>query len=208
MLTAVSSTITRLATTCAELISSCCTAGERWTCRVAGRQLAQGDGRQHVCLAAARHERPEILGKGDGHRGVGPGLNDEELRPAEEERPKLPNASRRKTYCPPAPGSMAASSAQQLAPRTVNSPPNTHRPISSAGEGTSRAMMGSARKIAEPIIEPTTSVVASNNRSRFSGCSGRCITISIAEGCQVCYRGRSPHAGYLRRKYTCVKLKR
>ena len=70
------------------------------------------------------------------------------------------------TYCPPALGIMAASSAQQLAPRTVNSPPKTQRPISTGGEGTFWAMIGRARKTAEPIIEPTTSAVASNRRNR------------------------------------------
>ena len=54
-----------------------------------GQRVAQGDRGQHVLLAAARHKRTEILGKGNGHGGVGARLNDEELRPAEEERPQV-----------------------------------------------------------------------------------------------------------------------
>ena len=34
-----------------------------------GSRFAQGDDRQHVGLAELRHERPEVLGKGDGHGG-------------------------------------------------------------------------------------------------------------------------------------------
>ena len=35
-----------------------------------GQQLAQRDPRQHGRLAEARHQRPEVLGKGDRHGGI------------------------------------------------------------------------------------------------------------------------------------------
>ena len=49
----------------------------------------------------------------------------------------------------------------------VNSPPKTHRPISSPGVGTHWAMIDRPKKMPEPIIEPTTMAVASNNRRCF-----------------------------------------
>src|SRR5215212_5622735 len=85
-----------------------------------------------------------------------------------------PYASRRETYCPPARGHMAASSAQQSAPVIVSTPASAHAANSQPGEPTSRDDSAEVMKIPEPIIEPTTIIVASSRlrpRSRFGGAS-------------------------------------
>src|SRR4051794_25873666 len=97
---------------------------------------------------------------------------------------KGPYASRRKTYWPPALGVIAASSAQERAPAIVKKPPKTQRPISSPGCGTFWAMIDGAMKMPEPIIEPTISVVASNQPRRGGkACSEDCVAmVSIEAG--------------------------
>ena len=100
-----------------------------------GQELPSGMRSQNDILSQTRHQRPKVLGEGDRHGGIEARLDHEKLRPAEEEPQKLPKASRRKTYCPPACGYMAASSAEEIAPSIVNSPPKTHRAINSPGVG-------------------------------------------------------------------------
>src|SRR6266849_1228902 len=73
-----------------------------------------------------------------------------------------PYASRRKTYCPPACGIIAASSAQQRAPVMVSSPASAHAISNQPGEATSRADSAEVMKIPEPIIDPTTIMLASS----------------------------------------------
>src|SRR6185503_3822389 len=85
-----------------------------------------------------------------------------------------PYASRRKTYWPPARGHIAASSAQQSAPVMVSTPASAHAASNQPGEPTRRDDSADAMKIPEPIIEPTTIVVASSRlrpRRRFGGAS-------------------------------------
>src|SRR5918999_6102040 len=73
-----------------------------------------------------------------------------------------PYASRRKTYCPPARGHMAANSAQHNAPVIVSTPASAHAISSQPGEPTSRDDSAEVMKIPDPIMEPTTIIVASS----------------------------------------------
>ena len=72
-----------------------------------------------------------------------------------------PIDSRRKTYCPPARGYIAASSPYASAPSSVMTPESTQASISQNGDGSPRAMLAETMKMPEPIIEPATSIVAS-----------------------------------------------
>src|ERR1044071_190339 len=83
-----------------------------------------------------------------------------------------PYASLRKPYCPPARGHMAANSAQQSAPVIVSTPASAHATSSHPGEPTSRDDSAEVMKIPDPIIEPTTIIVASSRlrpRTSFAG---------------------------------------
>src|SRR6185369_702446 len=73
-----------------------------------------------------------------------------------------PYASRRNTYCPPARGHIAASSAQHSAPVIVSTPASAQAASSQPGEPTRRDDSAEVIKIPEPIIEPTTIMVASS----------------------------------------------
>src|SRR5258705_6948027 len=72
-----------------------------------------------------------------------------------------PYASRRKTYCPPARGHIAATSAQHRAPVIVSTPARAHATSSHPGAPTSRDDSAEVMKIPDPIIDPTTIIVAS-----------------------------------------------
>src|SRR5206468_7228731 len=74
---------------------------------------------------------------------------------------RWPMDSRRKTYCPPARGYIAASSPYVSAPRIVTTPETTHAMRSQNGELTLREMSAETMKMPEPIIDPATSIVAS-----------------------------------------------
>jgi len=69
--------------------------------------------------------------------------------------------SRRKTYCPPARGYIAASSPYARAPKMVTTPETTQAIRSQNGEFTVREISAETMNIPEPIIEPATSIVAS-----------------------------------------------
>src|SRR5215207_9499471 len=73
-----------------------------------------------------------------------------------------PYASLRKTYWPPARGHIAASSAQQSAPVMVSTPASAQAASSQPGEPTRRDDSADVMKIPDPIIEPTTIIVASS----------------------------------------------
>src|ERR1043166_9555347 len=73
-----------------------------------------------------------------------------------------PYASRKNTYCPPARGHIAASSAQQSAPVMVSTPASAHATSNHPGEPTSREDSAEVMKMSEPIIDPTTIIVASS----------------------------------------------
>src|SRR6266404_5605621 len=73
-----------------------------------------------------------------------------------------PKASRRKTYCPPARGIIAANSAQQSAPVIVSTPARAHAAKSHPGAPTSAADFAETMKMPEPIIDPITIIVASS----------------------------------------------
>src|SRR6185503_9503080 len=82
-----------------------------------------------------------------------------------------PYASLRKTYWPPARGHIAANSAQQSAPVIVRTPASAHAINNHPGEPTSLDDSAEVMKIPEPIIEPTTIMVASsspNPRTNFA----------------------------------------
>src|SRR6266850_452763 len=91
-----------------------------------------------------------------------------------------PKASRRKTYCPPARGHIAASSAQQRAPVIVRTPASAQATSSQPGAPTSREDSAETMKIPEPIMEPTTIMVASSKpRPRTSLGAALLISWSI-----------------------------
>src|SRR5690349_10075574 len=68
-------------------------------------------------------------------------------------------------YCPPARGHIAASSAQQSAPVIVSTPASAHATSSHPGEPTRREDSAEVMKMPEPIIDPTTIIVASSRLS-------------------------------------------
>src|SRR2546423_11620122 len=73
---------------------------------------------------------------------------------------------------PPARGIIAASSEQQSAPVIVITPATVQARISQPGAPVRRDDSADARKIPEPIIEPTTIIVASSGpRRRTNPCS-------------------------------------
>src|ERR1044072_8368297 len=76
-----------------------------------------------------------------------------------------PYASLRNTYWPPARGHIAASSAQQSAPVMVSTPGLATAISSQRGEPTSRDDSAETIKIPDPIIDPTTIMVASSRLS-------------------------------------------
>src|SRR5215212_7220947 len=83
-----------------------------------------------------------------------------------------PYASLRKTYWPPARGHIAANSAQHKAPVIVSTPARAQAARSQPGDPTRRDDSADVMKIPDPIIEPTTIVVASSRlrpRTSFAG---------------------------------------
>src|SRR4029079_16849088 len=76
-----------------------------------------------------------------------------------------PYASRRNTYWPPARGHMAANSAQQSAPVIVSRPARAPGIHNQPREPTSRDDSAETIKIPDPIIDPTTIMVASSRLS-------------------------------------------
>src|SRR5678815_1108898 len=90
-----------------------------------------------------------------------------------------PYASRRKTYWPPARGHIAASSAQHSAPVMVSTPASAQATSSQPGEPTRRDDSADVMKIPDPIIEPTTIIVASSRlRPRTSLAGVTLVTVS------------------------------
>ena len=73
--------------------------------------------------------------------------------------------SRRYTYCPPARGNIPASSVKVSAPSTVMIPESPQTSKSKPGLWTCLTMSAETMKIPEPIMEPTTSAVASRRDS-------------------------------------------
>src|SRR5215210_7655145 len=87
-------------------------------------------------------------------------------------------ASRRKTYWPPARGIIAASSAQQSAPVIVKTPASVQARSSQPGAPTSLDDSADVMKMPEPIIEPTTIIVASiRPRLRTSLCADPSLSV-------------------------------
>src|SRR6185503_10454402 len=83
-----------------------------------------------------------------------------------------PYASLRKTYWPPAFGHIAANSAQQSAPVMVSTPASAQAMSSQPGAPTKRDDSAETMKIPDPIIEPTTIMLASirpSPRTSFGG---------------------------------------
>src|SRR5262245_15245245 len=74
----------------------------------------------------------------------------------------LPYASRRETYGPPARGIIAASSASASDPHNVTRPIPIHTLMIGPNDRNGPATSPIFRKIPEPMIEPTTTITASN----------------------------------------------
>src|SRR6476661_4726999 len=82
-------------------------------------------------------------------------------------------------YCPPARGHIAASSAQQSAPVIVSTPAKAHATSNHPGEPTSRDDSAEVMKMPEPIIDPTTIIVAS---SRLRPRTSRAAELGASSG--------------------------
>src|ERR1051325_4173503 len=91
-----------------------------------------------------------------------------------------PMDSRRKTYCPPARGNIAASSPYASAPSSVMMPVRIHATSTNQGEWTLRPMSAETMKIPEPIIEPATSIVASVSVMALTNSDCGCVAVSFA----------------------------
>src|SRR5690349_9412160 len=91
-----------------------------------------------------------------------------------------PYASRRNTYCPPARGHMAASSAQQSAPVIVSTPASAQATSSQPGEPTNRDDSAEVMKMPEPIIEPTTIIVASSRLRPRTSRAAVVVMVAVA----------------------------
>ena len=128
------------------------------------QQFAQRNPCQHVGLSQAGDQHTEVLGKGNRHGSVEAVLDDQELRPAEEKGPEVAIGFAEKDVLPTGVRVHGGQFAQEIAPNIVNNPPKAQRPMSNPGVSTHWAMIDSPMKMPEPIIEPTTMVVASNNR--------------------------------------------
>src|SRR5436190_12707652 len=76
-----------------------------------------------------------------------------------------PNASRAKTYLPPALGWRVANSAKHSAPRNASTPPSNHATKVSQGRPSWYATRPGVRKIPEPSVMPTTMARPSKRRS-------------------------------------------
>src|SRR5215212_12033630 len=100
-----------------------------------------------------------------------------------------PYASRRKTYCPPARGHIAASSAQHSAPVIVSTPASPHAANSQPGEPTSRDDSAEVIKIPEPIIEPTTIIVASSRLKPRTSLAAEPLVSSLMDRASIVVRG-------------------
>src|SRR5688572_22740988 len=90
-----------------------------------------------------------------------------------------PYASLRKTYWPPARGHMAASSAQQSAPVIVSKPASPQAASNHPGDPTRRADSAEVMKMPEPIIDPTTIIVASSSENPRTSFGDECLGASL-----------------------------
>src|SRR5919112_622618 len=88
-----------------------------------------------------------------------------------------PYASLRKTYCPPARGHIAASSAQHSAPVIVSMPAKAQATKSHPGDPTNRDDSAEVIKIPDPIIDPTTIIVASSRLRPRTSLAGTSLNI-------------------------------
>ena len=115
--------------------------------------------------AVGRDRRPEHAEESaerDRDRGDRAGLDDEEQRPAIEEARERTQASRRKTYWPPARGYMRRELAvRERAEQRHEAGERPTRPAASAGDRPCGAMSAETMKMPDPIIDPATSIVAS-----------------------------------------------
>src|SRR5437763_17130083 len=99
---------------------------------------------------------------------------------------------------------MAASSADASAPETVIRPAKAQARNNQPGAPTSRADSADVMKMPDPIIEPTTIIVASSKlspRSSFAGCV-RVATVSILIRSDQYLRDKTKEAGALKLKQT------
>src|SRR6266853_6871468 len=90
--------------------------------------------------------------------------------------------SRRYTYCPPARGNIAASSPYVIAPMRVTMPDSVQTTSSRPGAWTWRRISAETMKIPEPIIDPTTSAVASSREIALTKSVWGCWVVAIWRG--------------------------
>src|SRR5687768_3296180 len=81
---------------------------------------------------------------------------------------RLPNASRRYTYSPPARGRNAASSAYAMAPANASAPPAIQAVRNQKAFGIAAATRGGVKRMPPPITLATMMAAASNGPSRLS----------------------------------------
>ena len=90
-----------------------------------------------------------------------------------------PYASRRKTYCPPASGYIAAISAKAKQASSEMSPPAIQIPRKYSGLCTAFAIGAAVRKMPEPMMPPTissTESVSESPRSSVTACLVTCCS--------------------------------
>ena len=183
MFTPVSKAITPQATSWAELSSNVEQAVGHVGLSGRRQQFAKGNPRQHVGLAQPGHQHAEVLGKGNRHGGIEAVLDDEELRPAEEERPEVAVGFAEEDVLAPGVrihgGQLRAGYRAEHGEQAAENPQADEHP----GVATHCAMIDSPMKMPEPIIEPTTMVVASKSRRcRWSWGGSVNGYLSIADG--------------------------
>ena len=165
MFIAVNSEITAQATTCAELISNTRRAAGRWTWAAIGSSSPKGI-RTRTLASPIIGTSAKILAEGNRYGGGKPRLDNEEVSPPEQKRPQVRVRLAKKRIRPAGLGEHRASSAQDIAPNRLNSPPKIQRPISRPGVSIHWAAIDITMNMPEPIIEPTANMTASNRPSR------------------------------------------
>ena len=133
----------------------------------AGQQDDRGDRDRHRQAMREPGERERVIGEGDGHGGDGAGGDDEEQRPAVQERGQRPPGLSQ-VYVAAA-GARAPLAELAVAEGADEARSRRRAPTSasaSAGEPTRPATAAGVRKIPPPMMPPTTAIVAEKRPSR------------------------------------------
>ena len=125
-------------------------------------------------IASGRHpeEIREVAGgEGDGQCGDGPRVDDEEERPAEEEREERPVRFAEEDVHAAGLGHGRAELGESEGAEEAEEPPTTQTESMRSGDGRTEAMDLGTRKIPEPMTPPMTMEMTSQSprtRGRFT----------------------------------------